>query len=253
MANIQFKGRYYRLYPAEKYLGLTEEMFELDPAETALIVCDVYGAAFDEETKWEGLDLSYLFQDEAEIIRHHIRPAVDAARTLKLPIIYLNNSAPVIGLRQSAFGRQRHVHVNAWLDDLFGEDNVDPLEYHYGTGTEIKLAPVIAPKPGDHFIRKWVYSGFFDTRLDSLLKNLHIKNLVCTGFALEFCLLGTVLDALYRNYDVFLLRDCTLAVDLPGEVETRSFTKRMILWFENAIGVTTTSEDWIAACRALKE
>jgi nicotinamidase-related amidase len=250
MKKIAFKGRYYRLYPAEKYLGLTEEKFELDPATTAFLVVDVYGTAVDKKN-WVGLDLGYLFKDEEEVLVKHLKPALDAARSIKLPIIYTINSAPYIGLRASAFGRQRNMNVNMWLDDLFGEEKVDPNEYHHGEGSYLKIAEPIAPLPGEYYIRKWTYSGFFDTRLDTLLKNLRIRTVVMVGFALDFCLLGTALDALYNNYDVFLLRDCTLACDLPEEKETRSFTKRMILWFENAVGVTTTSEDWVAACKAL--
>lgn len=57
------------------------------------------------------------------------------------------------------------------------------------------------------------------------------------------CLLGTVLGALYRNYDVVLIRDCTLATELPVDAERgMTFTERLVLWFEYAIGTTITTE-----------
>lgn len=254
MSKILLKGRYYRLYPPEKYLGHLEEVCELDSDSTAFLLVDVYGAAFPEDMEWKGVDMSYVLPGEDEVIRDHIRPALEAARSIGLPIVYVNNSAPRIAMKRSAHHRQRYKHTNIWHDEMFVEDNIDPLEYHYGEASILEISPIIAPRPEDYFIRKWVYSGFFDTRLDSLLRNLGVKTLVTVGFGLDFCLLGTVLDAVYRNYDVFLLRDCTLAVDLPeeGEVENHTWTRRMILWFENAVGVTATSEDWVAACQAAK-
>jgi nicotinamidase-related amidase len=256
MARLSFKGRHYRLYPAEKYLGLTEQTFDLDTAYTAFMLVDVCGAAFGKEEKdieWGGPDLGYVFSGEDDVIVRNVRPALDAARAIKLPIVYVNQAAPNIATCQSAFGRQRHMNVDKHLDELFAESKVDPLEYRYVEGTTFAtLAPIIAPKAGDYLIRKWTYSGFFDTRLDTLLKNLHVRHLVVVGFALDFCLMGTVLDALYHNYDVFLLRDCTLACDLPGERDTLAWTRRLILWLENAVGVTTTSREWIAACKGLQ-
>ena len=74
---------------------------------------------------------------------------------------------------------------------------------------------MIAPQSDDYYIRKYVYSGFWDTRLDSLLRNLGIRTLVCAGFAADICLLGTMIDALYRNYRIVLLRDATQAVEIP--------------------------------------
>jgi len=63
--------------------------------------------------------------------------------------------------------------------------------------------------------------------------------------------MSTVLDALYRNFKVILLRDCTLASELPHEIDTMAFTKRMLLWFEALVGVTVDSQVFITACHAV--
>ena len=110
---------------------------------------------------------------------------------------------------------------------------------------------MIEPLPGDYFIRKHAYSGFFQTRLDGLLRNLGIRTLICVGFALDLCLGCTMLDAMNRNYQTLLLRDCTMAMELPGDVDDLSFTERMITWMEYAIGFTATSKTFIAACEAV--
>ena len=58
-----------------------------------------------------------------------------------------------------------------------------------------------------------------------------------------------MLDALWRNYRVLLLRDCSYAVEIPGIDEPPgAWTNRWILYTECAIGYTATAEDWIRAC-----
>jgi len=250
MAAIKILGRYFKLYPPKNY-GYTEDEIELDIDYTAFIICDVYGQFPKEENKGEDPSgLEYLFSNEYDIIANHIRPAKDMAKKIGLPTIYLGNSAPNIAIEKSWFGKQRAMNIGKWHDELFCEENIDPLEYKFGHSNYIKYADVIKPEADDYYVRKWVYSGFFDTRLDTLLRNLNINTLVCTGFAGDICLLTTMIDATYHNYRVLLLRDCTQSVEIPDvDGSDYGFTKRMILWSECHIGYTTTSEQFIKSCK----
>jgi nicotinamidase-related amidase len=250
MTVVRVTGRHYRTYPAGNYLGHREVPLELDTSETALLIVDVYGQ-FPEAGSSEQTGLEYMFANEWDIVANRIRPAKDAAKRLGIPCIYVTNSAPRIELGRSAFGIQREENVGQTLEELFAESVNDPLEYVAGDSTYIQHADVIAPEPDDYYVRKHVYSGFWDTRLDSLLRNLGIRNLVCVGFAADICLLGTMIDALYRNYRILLLRDATQAVEIPEfDGNDGSFTRRMVLWAECHLGHTATSADWISACEA---
>jgi hypothetical protein len=62
-----------------------------------------------------------------------------------------------------------------------------------------------------------------------------------------------MIDALNRNFEVILLRDCTLASDLPQELDDLEFTNRMITWAEMIVGRTTTCDAFVAACRELAD
>jgi len=42
-----------------------------------------------------------------------------------------------------------------------------------------------------------------------------------------------------------------LASELPHEIDTMAFTKRMLLWFEALVGVTVDSQVFITACHAV--
>ncbi len=255
MAILKIQGRYYRLFPPEKFLGHAEETLELDTETTAFLVVDVYGLGFspDDEGKPHGypsLSLSASFETEKEIVVNHIRPAMDAARRAGLPVIYLNNSAPRIAINRSELARTAQRSCDLDWEAWGSEDGIDPREYVYGNSTAVKFSKVVEPRPEDYFIRKHAYSGFFETRLDGLLRNLDIKTLVCVGFALDMCLHCTMIDAMNLNYRILLLRDCAMAVELPEELEEMAFTRRMILWTEYSVGYTATSGAFIAACDA---
>jgi ureidoacrylate peracid hydrolase len=257
MAAIKIKGRYYRLYPPEEFLGYAEKEFELDLSETVFLVVDVYGLGFDPEpertgeaSEWMGMVSEQSIEREKDIVVNHIRPALDAARGVSLPVVYVSNSAPRIALSKSAYQEQKWDTLDVNKDELYAEDNIDPLEYHHGDSDVLKYSAIVAPREGDYYIRKHVHSAFFDTRLDTLLRNLGCKTLVCVGFALDMCLGTTMIDALWRNYRVLLLRDCTYAIEIPGVDEPGAWTDRWILYHECAIGYTATSEAWVAACRA---
>jgi len=229
-------------------------------AKTAFMLVDVYGPHYREKSLTdtqrtpEFFDEAHLSEREFElkndVVVNHIKPTLDTARKIGLNIVYVNNSSPRIALPRSEYGKMLEKAEDMKMEEVFSEGCVDPKEYVYGKSEHLRLSPIIAPQEGDFFIRKHVYSGFFDSRLDTLLRNLDIKNLICVGFRVDVCLLTTMLDALYRNYKVILIRDCTLACELPEEIEGLKFTKRMTKWVECFIGPTITSKDFIRVCQA---
>jgi len=252
---VRLAGRYFRMYPKHEFLGHTEKEFVLSPADTVFLLCDVYGLGYDKgdqavHSDWEGLVSAQSTSREGDIVRNAIRPALDAARAVGFPIVYVSNSAPRIALDRSAYGEQKWESLHVVKDEIYAERNIDPLEYHRGPSNVLDYSEVIAPRAGDYYVRKHVHSAFFDTRLDTLLRNLGVRNLVCVGFALDVCLGNTMIDALWRNYRVLLLRDCTYAIEIPGIDAPGAWTDRWILYVECAIGSTATSAAWITSCQA---
>ena len=51
-------------------------------------------------------------------------------------------------------------------------------------------------------------SGFWDTPLDSILRNLGITTLLFAGVNLDQCVLNTFQDASFRGYDCVLVEQC---------------------------------------------
>jgi ureidoacrylate peracid hydrolase len=66
----------------------------------------------------------------------------------------------------------------------------------------------LRPEPGDVCVDKYRMSGFFDTGLDSVLRNLAVTTLLFAGVNSDQCVLATLSDAACIGYDVVLLEDC---------------------------------------------
>ena len=109
MPNLKLNGRYYRMYPTEKFLEHAEEPLELDTATTSFLIVDVYGLGFSPNDarphEYPSLSSADSAGKEKDIVVNHIRPAMDAARNAGLPIIYLNNSAPRIAINHSELAK----------------------------------------------------------------------------------------------------------------------------------------------------
>ncbi len=64
-------------------------------------------------------------------------------------------------------------------------------------------------EPGDVHVAKHRFSGFQDTALDSILRNLRVDTLFFTGVNADQCVLCTLQDATFLGYDCVLVEDCT--------------------------------------------
>jgi nicotinamidase-related amidase len=166
-----------------------------------------------------------------------------------MPVVYAHNSAPNIEINRSQIGQQlgRSLHCN--LEEVLSErpGRLDPLEYRTVEGARLlDIAPPVAPQPGDYYVRKHFYSGFKDTRLDTLLRNLDVKTLFCVGFDASVCLLCTIVDAFELNYEIVLLRDAVLALEIPEDEDIGySFTNRMIIWIETMLGRSISTRHFV--------
>jgi ureidoacrylate peracid hydrolase len=239
-----------------RFIRAGEKRFEaltLPVPRTALLLVDIY---YDDQGRGDWGDPANPFVRHFEWMEQNISRALEATRGAGLPVLYAMNSAPRIALQRSAFGAH---FARAWSADgspqtfnrEFAEGSVDPREFHSGPATPLKVPPGLAPREGEFYVRKHVYSAFFDSRLDTALRNLGVETLVCAGLWANVCMAATALDALYRNYRVIWLRDGTLAGEKPEDVASLANTARWIAWFEEIVGYTVTSAEFAAACEGM--
>ena len=102
----------------------------------------------------------------------------------------------------------------------------------------------LEPGAGDIHITKQRMSGFFDTPLDSVLRNLRVDTLLFTGVNADQCVLATLTDAACLGYDAVLLED-GVATTSP------EFCLRATLYnVERCFGFVARGADLVAAVQA---
>jgi nicotinamidase-related amidase len=75
-------------------------------------------------------------------------------------------------------------------------------------GGDAKIIEGLSPEPSDILIDKYRISGFWDTELDSVLRNLRVQTLLFAGVNLDQCVYATIIDAHCLGYDCVLVEDC---------------------------------------------
>jgi nicotinamidase-related amidase len=66
----------------------------------------------------------------------------------------------------------------------------------------------LSPETTDIHVDKYRMSGFWDTPLDSILRNLGVTTILFGGVNADQCVLATLMDANFAGYDTILLEDC---------------------------------------------
>lgn len=107
------------------------------------------------------------------------------------------------------------------------------------------ILPELTPEPGDIVLYKHRYSGFYETELDALLKNLGIKHLIFTGCTTSVCVESTIRDAMFRDYHCLLLADCT--AEPIGYGLSRSNHDASLLVLQMQFGSVSGSSELLSA------
>lgn len=114
-------------------------------------------------------------------------------------------------------------------------------------GTEIY--PIIAPQEEDIVIKKHRYSAFYNTDLDSYLKNKEIDTLIITGTVTNMCCDSTARDAQFRNYKVIFVSDATGTMDHPdngyGAMSAEDVQKSTLISLSFCVAEIASTEETI--------
>ena len=195
------------------------------PTNTALIVVDVQ-RAFTE---------SSLFAiASAQSVLNNINGAVDKARELKIPVIWVR------------------YQVRADVGLGLTSKRYDVEDLHTGEGTEID--PRLHFLPTDEVIIKPRQSAFYATDLEYLLRSKGVKYICVAGVTTNVCVLALVKDASERDFSVNLLEDCTAAlpilqngIEIMSAAEVQLAAVNFIQWAYGPVSKYTDTFDQIAS------
>jgi nicotinamidase-related amidase len=155
---------------------------------TALLVVDMLSAFFIPKP---GLPAPVKME---ELLRNNQR-VVRKAREKGIPVVFVNDS-----FQKTEIPIDRHFKLSS-PHAIIGTDEarvVKELEYDENR---------------DFIVPKKLYDGFYNTRLDSILREMDIKKCVLTGTWTHACVQHTAMGAWCRGYDVVLLKDCCSCPD----------------------------------------
>ena len=220
----------------------------IDIAATAVIVVDMQNDFGSEGGLFHraGIDISSIRRAVAPTAKVLI-----AARELGIKNVYLKMAfRPDLSDLGSLDSPNRERHL------LLGVGTAVPAP----TGGESRILvrdtwntdilPELAPKAGDIVLYKHRFSGFYQTELDTILKQLGIKYLVVTGCTTSVCVESTIRDAMFRDYTCVLLEDCT--AEPIGQWLQRSNHAASVLLIQTMFGWVTDSGEFVKATETVR-
>jgi nicotinamidase-related amidase len=124
-----------------------------------------------------------------------------------VPIVWLNwgNRPDRLNLSPALLHVYKPSGAGVGLGDALPGSAANVLEQGSWSAAIVDELPI---GPSDIHVAKYRMSGFQDTELDSILRNLAVTTLLFAGVNADQCVLCTLQDANFRGYDCLLLKDC---------------------------------------------
>jgi nicotinamidase-related amidase len=185
-------------------LAATPQTLTLDLAAAALVIVDMQND-FCHPDGW----LAHIGVDvtPARGPIEPLRALVPLLRALEVPIIWLNwgNRPDRLNLSPSLVHVYNPDGASVGLGDPLPRSGARVLEKASWAAAVVDELPILA---GDICVDKFRMSGFWDTPLDAILRNLRVDTLFFAGVNADQCVVWTLADANFLGYDCVMLEDC---------------------------------------------
>lgn len=177
----------------------------IDLARTAIVVIDMQND-FCHPDGW----LAHIGVDVAPA-RKPIAPLAKLLPRLRraaVPVVWVNwgNRPDRLNLSPSLEHVYKPTGKGIGLGDKLPKRKANVLEKDSWAAA---VVDELAPQDGDIRVDKFRMSGFWDTPLDSILRNLRVDTLLFGGVNADQCVLCTLQDANFLGYDCVMLEDCS--------------------------------------------
>jgi nicotinamidase-related amidase len=176
----------------------------LDLRRTAIVVIDMQND-FCTQGGWVDHIGGNYAADRAAI--GPLQSLLPALRENGVPVIWVNwgNRPDLANMPPN----QIHLYKNSGSGTGLG----DPLPGDRGNVLEkdswaAAVVDELEPLPGDIRIDKHRISGFWDTPLDSILRNLGVRTVLFAGCNTDQCVLHSLTDANFLGYGCVMVEDC---------------------------------------------
>ena len=172
---------------------MSDEALRLEASRAALIIQDLQNDVITEGGAFA--DSGAPVHAKSQNVVENVKRLADAARQAGMPVIHVHYivepGAP--GLKQNAPLFQGLKEAGALVRGSWGAAPVDGLE----------------PQEGDHIVEKMRMNGFYDTRLDILLRGLGAETLIISGAWTNMSIEHTARHAADAGYRAVVASDGT--------------------------------------------
>jgi nicotinamidase-related amidase len=191
--------------PQTAILPTETKTLHLDLAKTAILVIDMQND-FCHPDGW----LAHIGVDvtPARTPIEPLQKLLPILRQVNIPVIWLNwgNRPDLMNISANVLHVYNPTGEGVGLGDPLPANGAQVLMKDSWAAAVVSELEQL---PQDIHIDKYRMSGFWDTPLDSILRNLGRTTLLFTGVNADQCVMATLQDANFLGYDCLLVKDCT--------------------------------------------
>ena len=206
---------------------MTDEVLQLDPKRSALVIQDLQNDVMIEGGAFA--DSGAPAHATAQNVVGNVADLAAACRAAGVPVIHIWYIVEpgATGLRQNAPLFQGVKEANALVRGTWGAAPAEGLE----------------PQDGDHVVEKMRMNGFYETRLDILLRGLGAEQLIISGAWTNMSIEHTARHGADAGYEIVVVSDGTSTVS--DEWQNAGLNYAL-----TNVGRTATAQEVAAALRA---
>lgn len=190
--------------PVPLRLPTLPQAVTVDLLRTAIVVIDMQND-FCAATGWVDHLGADFTPDRAPIAP--LRRLLPPLRAAGVPVIWVNwgNRPDLANMPPNQIHLYKPTGTGIGLGDPLPGHGAKVLEKDSWAAA---VVDELAPEPSDIRVDKYRISGFWDTPLDSILRNLGIRTLLFAGVNTDQCVLHSLTDANFLGYGCILVEDC---------------------------------------------
>lgn len=213
-----------------------ERSLRLDLSRSAIVVIDMQNdfCHLDGWLAHIGIDITPA---RAPIAR--LKAGLPKLRGANVPVIWLNwgNRPDRMNLPPSVL----HVYDPDGRSKGIGKPLSNGARVLEKDSWSAAVVDELTPETGDICVDKFRMSGFQDTELDSILRNLGVTTVLFAGVNADQCVMCTLQDANFLGYDVIMLEDVSATTSPDFCMQATLYNIRQCFGFVSNLAELTSN------------
>lgn len=214
----------------------------LDLRRTAMIVIDMQN---DFCTKGGWVDCVGADYTPSRAAIAPLQRLLPSLREAHVPVIWVNwgNRPDLLNMPPNQLHLYKPTGVGVGLGEPLPGSGARVLEKDSWAAA---VVDELEKAPGDISVDKYRMSGFWETHLDGILRNMGMRTLLFAGVNTDQCVMCSLQDANFLGYGCVLVEDCCATTSPDYCIQATLFNVK------HGFGFVSRSEDVMSALRTLE-